>query len=258
MMFAVAIGEVGVQTATLVQAHNWVHFLPAYSHLILATIVIAASWVGWTRSPAPGARQDVRGVFQWEFLVLLVDVFLVIVYFILVKTVDFTGEGPIQLKASATPETTWIMVIFVTYFFWDILTKCFMYLKERKNEPWFRNYGSRIIPTIVCLSLALATMSLFNRADSPHTLTVDLALLSLVLLFRALKGLVESLTKPKIPKKWPIFWSLLFFIGFALGTIWTSAWPIPKAIATQIQSLSNGQEPIPPNLSNSIQDLTEE
>lgn len=93
MMFAVAIGEVGVQTATLVQAYNWIHFLPAYSHLILATIVITTSWVGWTLSPSPGAGQDVRGVLQWEFIVLLVDVFLVIVYFILVKTVDFTGEG---------------------------------------------------------------------------------------------------------------------------------------------------------------------
>src|SRR5579862_6393754 len=104
MMFAVTIGEVGLQAAALVQAGHVVHFLPAYSHLILATVMIAASWVGWTLSPSPGATQDVSGVFQPEFLVLLVDVLLVIVYFILVRRVDFTGEKLIRLTASASPE----------------------------------------------------------------------------------------------------------------------------------------------------------
>jgi hypothetical protein len=116
MMFAVAIGEVGVQTAILVQAHNWMHFLPAYFHLFLATVVIATSWVGWTLSSSPGARTDVNNVFEWEFLVLLLDVLLVVIYFILAKTVDFTGEPNVQLNASAAPESFWILVIFLVYF----------------------------------------------------------------------------------------------------------------------------------------------
>ena len=123
MMFAVAIGEVGVQTASLVRAGDWVHFLPAYSHLFLTTIVIATSWVGWTLSPAPGARRDVRSLFNRDFLVLLVDVFLVVVYFILAKTVDLAGEKELQLNASARPETLWILVIFGTYIFWDVLSQ---------------------------------------------------------------------------------------------------------------------------------------
>ena len=131
MMFAVAIGEVGVQTASLVRAGDWVHFLPAYSHLFLTTIVIATSWVGWTLSPAPGARRDVRSLFNRDFLVLLVDVFLVVVYFILAKTVDLAGEKELQLNASARPETLWILVIFGTYIFWDVLTKLLDYLEKR-------------------------------------------------------------------------------------------------------------------------------
>jgi hypothetical protein len=93
MMFALAIGEVGLQAASLVQAGNILHYLPAYSHLFLATIVIATSWVGWSLSWAPGGRADVTGIFQWEFVILLLDVALVIVYFILVRTINFGESG---------------------------------------------------------------------------------------------------------------------------------------------------------------------
>jgi hypothetical protein len=245
MMFALAIGEVAVQTGVLIRAGNWVHFLPAYSHLFLTAMLIAASWVGWTLSPSPGARKDVQGVFQMGFLVLLIDVFLVVVYFILAKTVDIAGEGSPKLNASAHPEAVWILVIFATYLVWDILTKIVVYLGERRTEPWFRNYGSRMIPTIICLGLAWITKPLFDSADAPHVLTADLALLSLVMLFRALKGLVDSFTKPNIPRKLPFAWTAVCFLGFALGTIWTSSYPVPRFIADQI--LATPSEPSPDN-----------
>ena|SRR5271157_6652220 len=122
MMFAVTIGEVGLQTASLIKAGHYLHYLPAYSHLILATVLIAASWVGWTRSPSPGARQDVGAIFSAEFLILLVDVALVILYFILVQAVDFS-EGPGPSRASAAPEAFWLLWIFSLYLVWDVLTK---------------------------------------------------------------------------------------------------------------------------------------
>ena len=50
MMFAITVGEIGLQTAALVQAGRPLHFLVAYSHLFLATFVVAASWVGWSRA----------------------------------------------------------------------------------------------------------------------------------------------------------------------------------------------------------------
>jgi hypothetical protein len=238
MMFALAIGEVGVQTAALVQGHHWVHFLPAYSHLLLATIVIATSWVGWTLSPAPGARQDVGGIFQREFLVLLVDVFLVVVYFILVKTVDFSGERPIRLNASAKPEAFWILVIFAVYLFWDVLTKIVDY--QLRDQPkswkeWRTKYGVRMLPTLLCLAIAIFTKQFFDRADPPHVLTADLALLSLVLLFRAGKGLAPSPTGSAISKRWSWFWTVLCLLGLVFGTLWTArSWPMPKCIVAQI------------------------
>jgi hypothetical protein len=251
MMFAVAIGEVGVQTASLVRAGNWVHFLPAYSHLFLTTIVITTSWVGWTLSPAPGARRDVRSIFNRDFLVLLVDVFLVIVYFILAKTVDVAGEKDVQLNASARPETLWILVIFGTYIFWDVLTKLLDYLENRSEtegrekqsfKEWFKKYGIRMFPTIICFVTLIFAKPLFDRADSPHVLTADLALLSLVLLFRALKGLTKLATEPNMAKGWLIFWTSLCLLGFGIGTKWTYSWPMFKSIADQIQAVPAEQK----------------
>ncbi len=219
MMFAVTIGEVGLQTAALVQTHEISRYIPAVSHLLLATIMIATSWVGWTLSRAPGGQLDVRGIFEWEFLVLLADVGLVIVYFILVRTVDFGAEGRPRID-SAYIVASWIVWIFWLYLVWDILTKIFMYPKQPKTSPpgtWFDEAGKRMIPTVICLVLAYVTKSLISSADFPHWVTADLALLSLVLLFRALKG-------------WSRPWIFVCSMGLLLGILWTRfAWPAPWA-----------------------------
>jgi hypothetical protein len=261
MMFAVTIGEVGLQAATLVHADHVVHFLPAYSHLVLATVMIAASWVGWTLSPSPGATQDVSGVFQSEFLVLLVDVALVIVYFILVKAVDITGERTIRLNASAAPEAFWVCVMFGVYLFWDVLTKVAVYgiarLWEKPNEWWW-SYGIRIVPTVVCLALAIVARQIVATADAPHVLTADMALLGLVLLFRALKGLVSAFwPTPRKPtekeptqkeqrqkKELAIFWSMACIFAFAISIQWTRSWSLPESVASQIRTaLPEEKEP---------------
>lgn len=203
MMFAVTIAEVGLQIAALVQAGHfvsWIHFLPEYAHLLLATVVIAASWVGWTLSVAPGARHDVKRIFQWEFLVLLLDVALVILYFILVRSVDFEKEQVAPHTASASKVGLTLCWIFFLYILWDILTKVIIFLRDRQEEAgkkwftyWLREYGSRMLPALVCLGLAGAMTSLFRTVDRPHLLTADLAFLALVLLFRVLKDVISAI-----------------------------------------------------------------
>ena len=51
----------------------------------MSTFVVAASWVGRSKSASLGAREDVEEVFQWAFLVLLLDMAMVVTYFILVS-----------------------------------------------------------------------------------------------------------------------------------------------------------------------------
>jgi hypothetical protein len=205
MMFAITVGEIGLQAAALVQAEHYRHYMPAYSHLFLATFVVAASWVGWSKSVIPGAREDVEEVFQWAFIVLLLDMAMVVTYFILVRTVDFGDEHHRIDSASAV--AFWHVVIFALYFAWDVVTKVLMY--ERPGDVgWWRGWKaldagrkkkrterfSRIVPTVICLGISLYLWRAFNYATDERLLTADFALLCVVLLFRALKSLQAAIS----------------------------------------------------------------
>ncbi|HXO43384.1 MAG TPA: hypothetical protein VN999_18185 [Thermoanaerobaculia bacterium] len=239
MMYAVAIGEVGLQAVALVKVgHPW-HFLPAYSHLLLALVVIATSFVGWSASLrwVPEAQDNVPNVFSWEFLVLLLDVSLVIFYFILVRTVEFAGEGRAPSIAPAERVAFWIKVIFFLYLLWDFPTKIASGIPLRS---WF---GEFIVPTVVCLALAFVAGCLVNGADCSHLVTADLALLSLVLLFRALKNLGATFSRapPKTPwiKLRKAGSSIVCGVLLLLGLLWTlRAWPLPSRLVTAIESPS--------------------
>jgi hypothetical protein len=219
MMFAVTIGEVGLQAAALIRAGNWVRLLPAWGHLFLATAVIATSWVGWSLSQAPAARKDVNGVFERGFVILLLDVILVIVYFILVRTVNFEGASARVDPASTVAR--WVFFIFILYLVWDFLTKDF-------------SWG--ILPTGICVVLAWLIGRLVRAADQPHYLTADFALLCLVFFFRAGKelmskwlsvegrhtGLTREIRRPAIA-------ATVCLLGILIGIIWTiCSWPVPR------------------------------
>jgi hypothetical protein len=243
MMFAVAIGEVGLQTASLIQAGNVLHFLPAYFHLFLAACLIATSWVGWTLSQSPGARADVQNVFEWEFLLLMLDVLLVVVYFIIVKAVDLKGEKTVELNASAKPEALGVLAVFCLYLLWDVISKGPLYYSRKSSEPWAR-YGVRIGPTLICCALAFVTRRLVQDADPPHVLTADFALVSLVFFFRALKDLFSALfpgeavenKELRSKRRWAMTWSTVFGLFLLLGILWTRFWPMFEPIASRIEA----------------------
>jgi hypothetical protein len=259
MMFAITIGEVGLQAAALVEAGHPAHFLPAYGHLFLATVVVATSWVGWSLSAAPGARRDVQGVFKGEFFVLLLDVALVIVYFILVRTIDFGKEATPPRTEPASTVAAWILVIFILYFVWDILTKVIISLRDREGSKkklrehfdlsWRRFVGARMLPTVSCCMLAWLIWRLVQTADRPHYLTADFSLLWLVLLFRALKELVSAhyprprkdnssrAPKPAMSKNSAIVCTAVCALGMVVGTLWTAcSWPLPARIVKAIET----------------------
>jgi hypothetical protein len=243
MMFAVTIGEVGLQVASLVQAKHYIHFLPFYSRLLLATIVITSSWVGWSLSEAPGARRDVAGVFTWAFVTLLLDVFLVVTYFIIVRTIE-VGKGTEPTRIDPPEKVAWlILIMFALYFIWDLITKICAYDKARDGN-WFRHCGLRMIPTCICVILALYIRSQLESIDLAHYLNADLALLTLALLFRSLKDIVsEGFPKSgKVVEKAKVFralaWSLVCVSGIWLGTISAKgSWGfLPPAVAHDIEA----------------------
>lgn len=253
IMFALAVGEVGLQTAALVQAEHFIHYLPAYSHLFLALFVIAASWVGWSRTQVPAAKKDVNELFEWPFVVLLLDTAMVVTYFILVRTVDFSDSN--QRIDSAKDVALWHIVIFGLYLIWDLVTKVVMH-KPPKSVGWIRGRFTgkdskarlmRIAPTMFCLGASWWLWSAFAGATAEHLLSADFALLSMVLLFRALKSLISAIwqteneqesRKPRY-LKFRISWSVALFAGLTYGTwltVYSRPLPLPGWVIEEIRT----------------------
>lgn len=198
LLFALTAAEIAVQISDVhSKAGISAIAAPAYVHLLLALILVAASWVGWSVSKAPGATKDVKEVFSADFVVLLIDVLLVIFYFIVVKGVDqviVNVDKSLTVVASASHEAVWIAVIFGGYFLWDVLTKAIIgddkaggitVILHRLcgHAFWDRGWVST-----ACLALSLITWYVVRGLVSPgFVILSDFALLTLVLLFRALK-----------------------------------------------------------------------
>ena len=272
IMFALAVGEVGLQTAALVQAAsgNTIQYLPAYSHLFLALFVIAASWVGWSRTQVASAKKDVHGLFEWAFVVLLLDTAMVVTYFILVRTVDFSDDCRID---PASRVAFWHVVIFALYLTWDAVTKVAMYPKPADASwvgGWWQLDGEKLReqkqiikrawPTLICLVLSIVLWRLFVAFDPKHEhlLAADFALLSVVLLFRALKGVIPG-PKPNAAittrnRRWAICLSAAFVLGtfLSLYSIPLPLWQSLQAIRTPITcSAASAVSILPPSPSGS-------
>jgi hypothetical protein len=185
MLFALAIAEVAVEAANLV--NSGLPFdvaLPGYSHLFLSAIVIASSWVGWGWSDH--SLSDVKNVFNKDFVELLLDLWLVILYFFIVKGAELPVEtnGVRTITPSAANEVFWIMIVFGTYLLWDFWTK----LGER-DQAGRSALVQRWWGTIVCAGLSVLCYSyLENTAGSVRVVLVDACLVSLVVMFRAMKA----------------------------------------------------------------------
>jgi len=196
LLFALATAEIALQFGELAALHVSPLDAPtSYLHLILAGALVAASWVGWSSSRAPGNRVRITGVFSWAFVVLVIDVTLVIAYFIIVRGVEKatkTAAGVVSVEPSAEKETFWVMAVFLIYVVWDFFTKAVIAIPESRITFWRRLSGrtfwERGWISVTCGAAAVVTwMCLHAVKGVARVVAADIALLSLVLLFRALK-----------------------------------------------------------------------
>ena len=128
-----------------------------------------------------------------------------ILYFILVRSVDFGKDQAVPHIAPASEVALLMLVIFALYLLWDILTKVLIFWKYRDkskkslrvnfDSSWWRTNGVRMLPSTACLFLSWITIRFVRSVDAPHMLTADLALIALILLFRALKDCSSSFPK---------------------------------------------------------------
>jgi hypothetical protein len=199
LLFSLTIAEVARQVADLrAQGHGLLGVLPAYTHLMLATTVVATSWMGWSVSES-SRRIKAKQVFSLAFVALLLDLVLVICYFILVRgaEVPLVGANP---QFSAHNEACWISLILWLYFLWDFLTKAapsrfgrFDSVRAVWNRCWERKFVERtVISLVVALYGSVLCYFLKDLKAFWSVALADFALCCLVLGFRAWKEKLKN------------------------------------------------------------------
>jgi|GEM_PF-6974800 len=219
MLFALAIGQVGIEIGDLVvHSIKFNDYPNLYSHILLGTLIITLSWIGWQSSSARGNSEIVLSIFSFQFIILLLDISLVICYFIIVKTaeVPFNSNNSTEvnkklndISTSTSNEAIWTIVIFSIYLVWDFFTKCWVqnfvaaggsWKKVRKFE--IQDFKKRGWQTFICLTTAiLIYLFMTNPTTRFQSCIVDCVLISLFIQFRGFKQNVTlnyQLTKDQI------------------------------------------------------------
>lgn len=200
MLFSLTIAEIARQAAKLQAQHRpWRDAVPAIVHLLLVTAVVTTSWVGWSLAVGyePHAEHRIQGVFGLPFVVLIVDVALVIVYFIMATGPEVPPSRDIVTAPSVRNDSFWLMVVFLGYVVWGILVKWIMHGGDEFIEQGW--------PSILCLVLSLVMWGLLRNMNALETvLLADAGLIALVFLFRAMR------------EKEP-YWRTAIVLGIGLG-----------------------------------------
>ncbi|GLU44735.1 hypothetical protein [Allomuricauda sp. NBRC 101325] len=191
MAFALAIGQVGFEigefysSGLIIWEHPYV-----FSHLFLGTYIIASSWVGWNRSKSKGTFEVFNGNFGKSFIILLLDLFLVICYFIIIKGVEKPYLNKFsKLDISAIIELDWSLIIVVTYIVWDVVSKLFDFDSEKfKFKLNWKQYLARAYQAVLCFILLWLMSNEHDKINSiDEVFLVDFYILLIFVLFRALK-----------------------------------------------------------------------
>jgi hypothetical protein len=219
MLFALAAGEVAIETAELVARadqldQGFIAYLPGYLHLVLAGCAIAFSWVGWGKSKFGPHARDIDSIFSLDFLELALDVVLVVFYFILAHSV----EKPVGLAApgvfepSCSDECWWVTLILTLYVVWDVVAKwdrlsgsigllwagmksggvawVWRLLSHPVPETDPLHAWNRLPASVFCAGIAWCAYLFvlpIGASDAVGVCLTDVALLLNLLLFRALK-----------------------------------------------------------------------
>lgn len=204
MLFALAIGQVAIGFSELIYYQStsnqtlWA-VIPAYSHLLLAAAVISTSWVGWRISVYSGS--DIKSVFSLDYIELLIDVTLVIMYFALARAVEIPDPYSASFCPDASFEAYAVAIIISTYVLWDVVS-CRSKLEKLHKRLW-----ASISCTII--SWLLVWSDIGGSGTVWAVLLGDCSLMALILTFRAMK--LHDLSEHTW-KSWILILSLLSLV----------------------------------------------
>ena len=196
----------------------------AWSHLILSFALTTASWFGWQMSVKNATFDEEASVFQMGYILSVLDIILVGLYFLLVHQVELTNVGafpadktPVLTAPSSYPETIIILIVFVIYAIWDLVSK-------RVDS---KKYGAG--PSVICALLAAGAFGIAAVKGSSNVravIFIDAYLFVVIYLFRAIKRLQKWVAThhdsislenyrhaPSVLWKWVAFWFVLLIIS---------------------------------------------
>jgi hypothetical protein len=213
MLFALAIAQIAINAAAIFAVSAPLPTkIAAAAHLFVALLLIACSWVGWRLSRSPGLMEPVTGVYRKSFLDLLLDVLLVIVYFIIVQRAEIntvTGQIAVE-RTSASPEAIGVLSVFVIYVLWDLLTDISPnYIPEGTRFWSSKTISAAFVSTfasLLCLALTIGVLAAAaNVSSTAKVIALDAALGAIILLFRCVKAVETSLSQGLGLTHWPAF-----------------------------------------------------
>ena len=221
MLFALVIAEVAIQSSDLVMAigddwsdigltkalgHDIWLVLAPITHLMLVLVLVCTSWVGWSKSISHSDARDVSEIFSIDFLLLLIELLLVVMYFVLARSVEpntsLISNRHVQTSAaslpSAVPEALWLMMIYTGYFVWDILTDALPRHFPKEKRPFSQrqlvlSWSATLLSGagVRCMVSALSVVGAYivfctaksNLQQPFNVVCADMALLCIVIWF---------------------------------------------------------------------------
>jgi hypothetical protein len=184
VLFALVVAE------ALEPLRNWDNFVPnGRWHVTVAVVLTLASWIGYHTSPH--RPKYVITFFNWPLAQFLLDIGMVIVYWITVITYEKSRSA----AQTAWPEAVLVCIAFALYFLWDLvgwrIKKSDDYPDEKpKAGDWRRRFV-----TLSGLAVA-AIIAFFALRAQQHTwpsywvFRFDIALIILLVAYRAAKEAV--------------------------------------------------------------------
>lgn len=238
MLFALAASQVAINAADLVAVDaTWQAKMPAAAHLGVGLLVIASSWLGWRQSVSPGMKERVEYLFSIPFIGLLVDVLLVILYFVIVRNVEIEQKGgeTVLAQATAQPESLWLCVVFGVYACWDLVADVFSVGCIPKARFFHRIWKAlrasfvSVFASLVCLLLSYSAFVVATkRTEADEVLFLDGMLVCVILFFRVVKAFenvlapclavtdFKAFTRPRKTQGHELLWGILLLLLYAV------------------------------------------
>ncbi|MBO0368518.1 hypothetical protein GIB23_15635 [Pseudomonas putida] len=182
------------------------------AHATLALLLVSMSWVMWSKSQAGGLKKDISSVFSKGFVILLIEVFLVVLYFAIVKTMEqnfqeYSAKKTISSYVgviSARPEAFQLMWVFAVYLIWDFIADV---VTSPRRDTQDREISSDIfsyvtgaiaycfVSGVCCLGAWLVSHVSAPIASPSEAVLGDIALICILFFFVLAKQLEYYTTK---------------------------------------------------------------